>query len=265
MNTGLRGWPPGPDQPAGARHGPAPRARHSWFSVGAVAATLLLIAGGVAALTLAGHSAPTRPVAADCGLVNCGAVPVVPAASSTATQSHLTRPLRHRTASASPAATKRPARAPSPTTAQASTPTPAPSAAPPAAPDVTVTYTPDQQQHFGAPGHQQHSGRSGGQPQFPGPPGFQGQLTIVNHGSGQVAGWTVQLTLPGDEVDFVGTQDGWGGDPFERWQFSGDTLTLAAGGSETLGPGAVLNVTVHGQGQATAPSGCTFNGAACQS
>lgn len=254
MNTGRRG----------ARHVPAPLARHSWFSVGAAAGALLLIAGGVVALTLGGHGAPTRPVAADCGLVNCGAVPVVPVTSASA-QNQVTGPPHHPRASASPAATKRPAPTPSPSAAQSGTPAPVPARStaratepppPPAAPDVTVTYTPDQQQHFGS---------SQDQPQFRGPQGFQGQLTIVNHGTSQVAGWTVQLTLPGDEVDFVGNQAGWGGSPFDHWQFSGDTLTLSADSSEALGPGAVLNVTIHGQGRAAVPSGCTFDGTACRS
>jgi hypothetical protein len=262
MNADLRGGPAGPGQPAGGRHGPPP-ARRSWFPVSAAAGVLLLIAGGVAALVFGGHGTPTRQLAADCGLVNCGVAPVTPVASTSAAPSHVSQTLHH--LKAPPAATKRSVPSPSPaTTPRAVTPTTAPphttapTTAPPPAPlDVTVVYTPDQQQHFG---------RSQDEHGFGGQQDFQGQLTIVNHGAGQVAGWTVQLTLPGDQIGFVGNQGGWGGDPFDHWQFSGDTLTLSAdSGSETLGPGAVLTVTIHGQGRADSPSGCTFNGTACQS
>ena len=34
--------------------------------------------------------------------------------------------------------------------------------------------------------------------------GFRAHLTIVNHGTTPVAGWTVQVSLPGDQVDWAG-------------------------------------------------------------
>jgi hypothetical protein len=107
-----------------------------------------------------------------------------------------------------------------------------------------VAFTPDQDRH--------HFGH------------FQDQMTLMNQGGDPVSGWTVQLTLPGDGVDSVDSQGSWDGGPFEHWQFSGDTLTISADtDSETLGPGAPLNLSIQGRGDATSPTGCTFNGAAC--
>ena len=92
---------------------------------------------------------------------------------------------------------------------------------------------------------------------------FRAHLTIVNHGATPVAGWTVQISLPGDQVDWVGYPGAW--DPFANWQFSGDTLALnAVSGGETLAPGATEIVPISVQGSNTVPGGCQFNGAACQ-
>ena len=93
---------------------------------------------------------------------------------------------------------------------------------------------------------------------------FQAQMTLVNNGGSPVSGWTVQLTLPVHGVDSVESQNGRDGVPFEHWQFSGDTLTITADtGSETLGPGAPMNLSIDGRGNPASPTGCTFNGAAC--
>ena len=78
-----------------------------------------------------------------------------------------------------------------------------------------------------------------------------------------MAGWTVQVSLPGDQVDWVGYPGGW--DPFADWQFSGGTLVLnAVSDGETLAPGATEVVPISAQGGNTVPGGCQFNGAACQ-
>jgi len=78
-----------------------------------------------------------------------------------------------------------------------------------------------------------------------------------------VAGWTIQVSLPGDQVDWVGYPGGW--DRFANWQFNGGTLALnAVSGGETIAPGGTEIVPITAQGTNTAPSGCTFNGAACQ-
>ena len=92
---------------------------------------------------------------------------------------------------------------------------------------------------------------------------FRAHLTIVNHGAAPVAGWTVQVSLPGDQVDWVGYPGAW--DPFANWQFSGGTLVLnAVSGGETLAPGATEVVPISAQGGNTVPWGCRFNGAACE-
>jgi hypothetical protein len=70
----------------------------------------------------------------------------------------------------------------------------------------------------------------------------------VNNGSRPVSGWTVQLTLPGDEIFSVETQPWWDRVPFEHWQVSGDTLTISADNdTETLAPGEPLSVSIHGR------------------
>jgi hypothetical protein len=79
-----------------------------------------------------------------------------------------------------------------------------------------------------------------------------------------VSGWVVQLTFPSDDIDSVERQDGRDGAPFDHWQYRGDTLTISADAdSETLGPGAPLDLSIHGRGRTSSPTGCTFNGAAC--
>ena len=230
-----QGEPAVPGEPTGAGGLLAPLARRSWLSaiVGAVA--LAVITGGVTALVWR-PGTPARQVAADCGLVNCGAALPSPV-TIISTQSRVTTAPKkahkkvHKPAVHTPAPSASPSQAPAP--------------APPPPPDVTVTFDPGGDQHFGH---------------------FQAQLSIVNHGSSPVSGWTVQLTLPRAEVDFVGSQDGWSGTPFEHWQFSGDTLTLSADTrNETLAPGAREDVTIHGRGHTTFLTGCTFNGTACQS
>jgi hypothetical protein len=93
--------------------------------------------------------------------------------------------------------------------------------------------------------------------------GFRAHLTIVNNGSTPVAGWAVQLSLPGDQVDWVGYPGAW--QPFSNWQYGGGTLVLnAVSGGETIAPGATEIVPIAGQGSTTAPAGCTFDGAPCQ-
>ena len=93
--------------------------------------------------------------------------------------------------------------------------------------------------------------------------GFRAHLTIVNNGSAPVAGWNVQVSLPGDQVYWVGYPGTW--NPFANWQFSGGTLALTAvSGGETLAPGATEVVPIAAQGPATAPGGCLFDGSACQ-
>jgi Cellulose binding domain len=225
---------------------PRPFSRPLWYPVAGAAAVLALLAGGAMTLLTAAHAPRARPLADDCGLITCGATlpPAVTGAAPPSTAVRSTAPARrhHRRAHRGVLA---------PAAHSLGSPTPAarphrqhrapgPRAAPPA---VTVAYTLD-----GTDPWQQ---------------GFHAHLTIVNNGSTPVAGWSVQVSLPGDQVDWVGYPGAW--EPFASWQFSGGTLTLnAVSGGETLAPGATEIVPITAQGGTTAPGGCIFNGAACQ-
>ena len=121
----------------------------------------------------------------------------------------------------------------------------APPPKPPPAPDVAVTYSVDGKSWW------DH---------------FRVYLTIVNRSSQTVSGWTIRLTLPGDRVDWVGYRQGWRGNSFSSWNFSGKPLPLTANsGGEALGPGASPTLTIDARGNTRSPSGCVFNGAACHS
>jgi hypothetical protein len=221
--------------PRGAKQGwLPPLGRNTWYLAIAAVAALGLTAGGVALLAGSGGG-PSRAAAPDCGLINCGAS--VPGPSATiSTQSHIGK--AHTAVTHPPAA---PAKSAPPTS---SAPSQAPAPAVAAAANVSVTFSSDQNR-----GDFDH---------------FQEQMTLVNNGGSPVSGWTVQLTLPVDEVFSVEIPSGWDGVPFEHWQFSGDTLTISADTrSETLGPGAPLNLSIHGRGNTGSPTGCTFNGTAC--
>jgi hypothetical protein len=220
--------------PRGAKRGLLPPlGRSTWYLAIAAAAVLGLAAGGVALLAGSGGG-PSHEAEPDCGLINCGVS--VPRPSATiSTQSHIGR--AHRAVSHRPSA---PAQAPPASSAPSQGFTPAVTAAA----NVSVTFSSDQNRR-----DFDH---------------FQEQMTLVNNGGSPVSGWTVQLTLPGDGVDSVEIPSGWDGVPFEHWQFSGDTLTISANTrSETLGPGAPLSLSIHGQGGTASPTGCTFDGAAC--
>jgi Cellulose binding domain len=237
MSTGPRGG-------RSARRGSArsarwlpPLGKNTWYLAIAATAVLGLTAGGVA--LLAGSSGgPTHEASPDCGLINCGAS--LPGPSTTiATQSHVGK--AHTTVSHAPAAPAKSAPPASSAPSPASTPA---GPTPTEAANVSVT--------FSSGGDRRDFGH------------FQEQMTLVNNGGRPVSGWTVQLTLPGDGVDSVEIPSGWDGVPFEHWQFNGDTLTISADtGSETLGPGAPLNLSIHGQGNTSSPTGCTFNGTEC--
>ena len=108
---------------------------------------------------------------------------------------------------------------------------------------MTVTFTPD---------------GGGGQ----GNQGFRAHLTIVNNGHQAIAGWTIELSLPGDKVSWVGYPDA--PQPFASWQFRGHFLVLhAVSGGETLPPGGTKTVPIVAGGHHRAPAGCTFNGSSC--
>jgi xyloglucan-specific exo-beta-1,4-glucanase len=200
------------------------QSRHRWYTAIGVVAGLGLLAGGLL-LALPGSTPATHTLAADCGLVHCGAAVPAPATAVFAPASPRAL-LRHRPYQ------------PVPVTKRAPQVTPTPPARP-AAPAVTVSYS-----EFG----HGNSGR------------FSTQVTLVNHGSSPVSGWTLRLSYPGDQVFWVG----WPGGQFVNWQFSGGTLTLSAQAvGETLAPGGTQSIMVSGAGSSPAPAGCAFNGSGC--
>jgi Cellulose binding domain len=227
---------------------PQPFSRPLWYPVAGTAAVLALLAGGGMTLVTVSRGPQARPLAADCGLVTCGASlpPVVTGAAVPSTTTHGSAPAHrsHRAAQSrvlAPAVHSRlrPSALPG-RPAHRRHPRP-PGGPTPGA--VSVTYTVDGTD----PWHHD----------------FRAHLTIVNHAAAPVAGWTVQVSLPGDQVDWVGYPGGW--DPFADWQFSGGTLVLnAVSGGETLVPGATEVVPISARGGHTVPGDCQFNGAACR-
>lgn len=226
---------------------PRPFSRPLWYPVVSAAVVVALLGGGAMTLFTVSGGAHARPLAADCGLVTCGArLPAAVTSSSTPSMAVRSTAPAHRR---DPAADAR-VLAPKVHSRPASQAPPAspphrwhPRPPHPGPPGVTVTYTLDRTSPW-----QQN---------------FNAHLTIVNHGAAPVAGWTIQVSLPGDQVDWVGSPGGW--DPFANWQFNGGTLALnAVSGGETIAPSGTEIVPITAQGANTAPSGCTFNGAACQ-
>jgi Cellulose binding domain len=229
--THRRG-PTGMDEPAGTGRWLATLGRHPWYLAIMAVAAFGLVAGSVTVLVQANSTPSDQAAASSCGLINCGAAVAPVPAATISTQGHIGK--AHTTVS----------HAPKPSASPALPPTQAPTHAQASPPNVTLTFTADQ-----------------GQRDFD---HFDGQLTLVNQGGSPVAGWTAELTLPGDEVFSVENQDGWDGFPFDHWQFDGDTLTISADNSSgTLTPGQPLNLSIHGRGRTTSPTGCTFNGTTC--
>jgi Cellulose binding domain len=178
----------------GSGHG-----RRRWYiAIGATAGLGLLVGGLL--LVLPGSTPATHTLAADCGLVNCGAAGPAPVTASSPAG---VRPLpRHRP--------YRPVPVPRPAPLVTSTP--------PAGQAVTVSYS--------GGGHG-NSGR------------FSTQLTIVNHGSTPISGWRLQLSYPGDQVLWVGYPGSefvswqFGGDTLAlRAQAGGEELT--PGGTQSI-------------------------------
>ena len=236
-----------------ARPGNSARAarRRQWYLATGGVAGVALLAGTGAFLITVSPAPATRSGAGNCGLVACGAR--LPSSVAGRAVRNTVPPAPHphpgrRSPPPAPAApgqahTPKPVSAPQPPPSQAPTAPAPPRRRQPPAPRVSVAYTLD---------------GSGQWDQ-----GFRAHLTIVNNGHRTIAGWTIQLALPGDRVNWVGYQEPWR--PFAMWQFSGTTLTLHAdSGGETLSPGSTEIVPIFGDGDTTAPSGCTFNGSGCQ-
>jgi hypothetical protein len=231
MSATHRRGPTRMDEPAGTGRWLATLGRHPWYLAIMAVTAIGLVAGSVTVLVQA-NSTPSLQAASNCGLINCEAAVAPGPTATVSTQSHIGR--AHTTVS----------HAPKPSPSPVPSPTQAPTHAQISPPNVTLTFSAFQDQR-----DFDH---------------FQGQLTLVNEGGSPVAGWTAELTLPGDEIFAVETQDGRDGFPFDHWQFDGDTLTISADrSSETLSPGEPLDLSIHGRGRTTSPTACTFNGATC--
>ena len=233
MSVTHRRGPTGMDEPAGTGRWLATLGRHPWYLAIMAVAAFGLVAGSVTVLVQANSTPSHQAAASNCGLINCGAAVAPVPAATISTQGHIGK--AHASVS----------HAPKPSASPALPPTQAPTHAQASPPNVTLTFMADQDQR-----DFDH---------------FDGQLTLVNQGGSPVAGWTAELTLPGDEVFSVENQDGRDGFPFDHWQFDGDTLTISAGSSSsgTLTPGQPLSLSIHGRGRTTSPTGCTFNGTTC--
>jgi len=204
--------------------------------VACAAAVLLAVGGAGAALALREPPgrAPAQATAKLCGLVTCAAMPSghdsTPTPDGGAPSTAIGPGGAQTTRAPSPSA---PAAPPRPRPSRSRRPSPRVSPAP-SLPDVTVTFTTS------------HRWRDG----------FQGQLTIDNHGNAAVNGWQISIALPGDQVRFV-----WNA----RWQFDGGSLTLTpASSDQVIGPGASVVVNFFAVGGTTEPANCTFNGSACR-
>jgi hypothetical protein len=87
------------------------------------------------------------------------------------------------------------------------------------------------------------------------PHNFQGQFTIVNHGSTAINGWELVVVLPGDDIRSV--QDG-------LFHTDGDTLYIDPPQFQrSIAPGATLTENFTAHGSTTTLASCTFNGSAC--
>jgi hypothetical protein len=217
--------------------------RRVWY-VACAAATVLAVGGIGAAFALKqppGRASAGRAAVAYCGLVACSVLPSHTTSTATA---DATAPdgvpagSRARGRTATPRTL--PAESPSaPATAPPATPTPEPTATAgpsPVAAGATVTVAYSVPQHWDG--------------------GFQGEVTIVNHGDSAVNGWQIVITLPGDQVDTV-----WNA----QWQQGGATLTMTpASYNQVLDPGASQSVNFVAKGNTTNPANCTFNGSACR-
>ncbi len=276
---GLPDWRSGAAQP-GARRGapwppatwPLPAVRQSskrgpshasgwrsrpvglrWITgLGAVLATLA-ITGGV---ILVAYQRPAGSLAGTCTNAQChgrsagGSADPAPGGSSSGSARHSHHAARpsasHKGAKPRPSSRSSgtsspspPGRSPSPkpsTTSRSPKPSSSPSPTPSpstSAQDVSVTYS---------PGH-------------PWKNGFTGEFIIVNNGSKAIKGWQLAAVLPGDTIQWV-----WP----DQFQMSGNTLTIYPSDSDTtIDPGATLTEHIAGQGPATSPTSCTFDGSPC--
>jgi hypothetical protein len=196
----------------------------------AVAAVLAVgAAGAILMLHGAGGKARDQADARSCGLVACAALH---ASGDSASRSG------DPVATGRPAGGERPRHTP---TARASARAAVPPAAQPAAPApatsgpaVTVTYSTP----------------------YTWDGGFQGEFTIVNHGSSTLKNWQVVIALPGDQVDNAWDAD-WRAGP------AGTVILTPASYDAPLKPGATQQLHFVVTGSTVVPASCAFDGSAC--
>ncbi len=202
---------------------------HRWYLAIATTACVAAAIGGAAIFLPHRTGHRPRALAADCGIVTCTAT-IPPSAIASPSLRPQPTPSAAAPAinfSATPSATSAP---PATLRAQRPPPTTAPVRQVPA---VTVSYALVQRWDGG----------------------FQGQFTIVNHGSTALAGWELRAVFPGDQIDSA-----WG----SAYQASGDTLVLDPSFPATVPAGTSQSMNFTAGGNTTSPGGCTLNGAACR-
>jgi hypothetical protein len=85
--------------------------------------------------------------------------------------------------------------------------------------------------------------------------GFEGKLTIVNHGTATIRAWEIAISLPGDRVSRVWDAAG---------HVEGDVLVLQpTAWDPPIPPNGELSANFVADGTTTSPTSCTYNGAAC--
>jgi hypothetical protein len=189
-------------------------------------AAVLTVGGGGAMLMLhgAGGKARDQADARSCGLVTCAALH--------ASHDSGSRPgdaVAMGNPRAAPASVAPPAGSAVPPASQPGAPAPATSG-----PAVTVTYSTP----------------------YTWDGGFQGELTIVNHGSSTLKHWRVVITLPGDQVDNAWDAD-WRPGP------AGTVILTPASYDAPLKPGGAQQLHFVVTGSTVVPASCAFDGYAC--
>ena len=86
--------------------------------------------------------------------------------------------------------------------------------------------------------------------------GFEGRITIVNNGTGNVGNWQLVAALPGDSISWI--QNALGPDA------DGVLYAQPLATQGTIPPGGSLNVYFNAIGPTTSLAACTFNGTTCQ-
>jgi hypothetical protein len=202
--------------------------RARYMSVAAAAVLAVGTAGAILMLHGAGGKARDRADARYCGLVTCAALR---ASGDSGSRSGVA------VAMGDPAGGKRVGHNPPGPAAPSPVPPASRPASPPAAtsgPPVTVTYSTP----------------------YTWDGGFQGELTIVNHGNSTLKSWRVVIALPGDQVDNAWDAD-WRPGP------AGTVILTPASYDRPLKPGASQQLHFVVTGSTVVPASCAFDGSAC--